>query len=245
MARGGSFKEGETFMGVKRTAADGNLEVTSEDFRMAAVEGVRSTSNTELSRIKGMGLENFTTSANLALEAPSVSDRAKAEIVTKLENMRDSGMYMPEVHLDKLTSTTDDRPDKLSIGGNAAAVQQVTAEVRNAASVPTQLNVRAQEASARAAALESQYNQAVDLAFEHSGNIGYAEAANRLRDLADQATAEAVTAQQAAQNAGTDEVAEVYRNQRTTGRYDPRGPGGPMDPGAAPPPAPPEFGGGS
>jgi hypothetical protein len=173
MANGGRFKDGTTFMGVDR----GGTEVTDLDFAMSTVEGARNTSNTELaSRLKGKGMEDFSDSVVKVLR-DGTDETFKAEVVAKVENLRDSGLYMPEA--------------LLSILNNKGAQHPVTADAT------------------------------IDV------------------------HADAATATSSPRIIGPDgkplppTPSQAYNEQRQVSRFDPRAPGGPLDPGAPSPPPPP------
>lgn len=119
---------------VERLAYGGQNAVADYEWDQAAVEGGRNTSNTELSRLKGMGMDNLTGALTRSIERDSqlvevsaqraadvnltVEQRQEAEVagreaeqrlvqsVAKVENMRDAGMYSPEALITKLDTQT-------------------------------------------------------------------------------------------------------------------------------------------
>lgn len=139
--------------------------VTEQEHAQAAVEGIRSVSNTELSRIKGMGMENASRSMQQVFEVTAAAladpnagvapdpvtgvvnpaqvtlrreelETQRAEAVSKLLNLRDSGAYIPESLLGILEQNVG------STGAARDAVADVAQQV-NANSVEAGLRERA------------------------------------------------------------------------------------------------------
>jgi hypothetical protein len=143
-ANGGVFKD--AFMGDKSRIG---TKVTADDFKMAAVEGARSTSNTELSRLKGMGMDNLTASMTEILGSAETSDVAKAQIIAKVENMKSSGLYMPEALTEKLAIQAINQPATVEVSQEVhAAAAEAGAPSSRAVELRTQAQTSAQNAAA-------------------------------------------------------------------------------------------------
>lgn len=225
-----SFIEGKKL--VDDVANNGLESVSEERWENAAVEGLRTASNTDLSRMKGAGMNNGASAMTKALQRqrarindasatlrnPNASEserveaqahmidaqRNMAEVVAKAENMRDSGIYMPEA----LTKTLHQR----TLNPAQEEIEYVQ-QISHASQADT---IEARQAAQRAR--------------ENPGDAGLAEAAQQAAERA------ARTADSAARAA---EQVRPYQEQRQSGRIDPRAPGGPMavgEGGAAPEP---------